>query len=99
VQLDRRNTNETVLHELGRRVEQLRLARNLSRATLSHESGISSLTLARLEHGEPVSTENLVRVLRTLGLLERINTLVPEESRSPIDELRLQGRRRQRGRG
>jgi transcriptional regulator with XRE-family HTH domain len=99
MQIDRRTTNRAVLEELGRRIEQVRLSRNLSRATVGNEAGVSPFTVTRLEHGEPVSTENLVRVLRPLGLIDRLNTLVPENATSPIDELALGGRRRRRGRG
>jgi transcriptional regulator with XRE-family HTH domain len=99
MKIDRRNANDAVLHELGRRAQQVRLSRNISQASLGREAGVSTTTIARFEGGEPISTENLVRILRPLGLLERINTLIPEDAVSPIDTLRIRGQqRRQRAR-
>jgi len=73
--------------------------RNLE-AKLAREAGISRRTLVRLEQGEDgVSAATLLRVLRALGLLEHVDQLVPDALPSPIEQLRSQGRRRQRARG
>ena len=39
------------------------------------------------------------RVCRALGLLERLDALVPEGAAGPMAQLRLQGRKRQRATG
>lgn len=52
-----------------------------------------------IERGEPVAVTSLIRVLRTLGLAEALNRLVPEPAPSPMELLRLQGRQRQRATG
>jgi len=90
-------TDAGVLAEVGQRLERLRLERNITQAQLAREAGISRRTLVRLEQGEgAVGAAALVRVLRALGLLDRFELLVPEPLPSPIDLLRLQGRRRRR---
>ena len=57
-------------------------------------------TLQRLELGA-VGTQlsGFVRVCRVLGLLERFETLVPEEAASPMAQLKIQSRKRQRATG
>lgn len=40
-----------------------------------------------------------VRVCRVLGLVERFETLVPEEAASPMAQLKMQSRKRQRATG
>lgn len=85
-----------VLQELGERLAQCRLSRNLSQDALAAEAGISLRTLSRLETGEPSQTVNLLRVLRALGLLENLETLVPPPMISPLQQLKLQGKTRKR---
>jgi transcriptional regulator with XRE-family HTH domain len=92
------NSDETVLAELGRRLARTRLERNLSQQQLAREAGVSRATIERLEAGDPIKSSNLVRVLRSLGLLDALDRLIPEPLPSPVERLRLQGRRRQRAR-
>ncbi len=90
------NSDAVVLGEIGARLRSARLERNLSQERLAEEAGVGRVTLQRIEAGESPSLVNLVRVLRALDLLGGIDALVPEPTPSPIEELKRQGRRRQR---
>jgi transcriptional regulator with XRE-family HTH domain len=90
------STDSAVLDELGARLRRQRLERNLSQSALAEQAGVGRVTLQRIEEGRSPSATSLVRVLRALDLLERVEGLVPEPSPSPIEELRRRGRRRQR---
>lgn len=92
------NSDSAVLAELGRRLARTRLERNLSQEQLAAESGVSKATIERLEAGAPVKSTSLIRVLRSLGRLDALDRLIPEPLPSPVERLRLQGRRRQRAR-
>ena len=95
--IQRLMTDEALLQELGRRIAQQRLERNLSQAQLAEESGISKRTLERLEAGAAATQLSLfLRVLRQLDLLERLDLLLPEPQPSPLALLELQkaGRKR-----
>ncbi len=85
-------SDDAVLTELGQRVAQLRLARNLTQADLAAEAGVSTSTLARLEAGA-VATQlsGLVRVCRALGIVDRFELLLPETGPGPMDQLRARG--------
>ena len=85
-----------VLAELGRRLAGRRLELNLTQAALAREAGVSKRTLVRLEGGESTQLTNLIRVLRSLGLLDNLDAFVPPPTPSPLEQLRLQGRPRQR---
>jgi transcriptional regulator with XRE-family HTH domain len=85
-----------VLQELGARLARLRLERNLKQADLAVEAGVSKRTVERMEAGGPTQLVNLVRVCRALGLLERLETLVPEATVSPVAQLKQQGKERKR---
>jgi len=89
-------SDDLVLRELGKRLARTRLEKNLSQADLAKEAGVSKRTVERAEAGEPVKSNSLIRVLRGLGQLEVLDRLVPEPLPSPVERLRLQGRRRRR---
>jgi len=89
-------TDSALLTELGNRLAQHRLRRNLTQAKLALESGVSKRTLIRLENGESSQVKNLLRVLRTLGLLANLDVFVPTLLPSPIEQLRSRTRMRHR---
>ena len=92
--------DEAVLNELGGRLARLRLDRNLTQAQLAGEAGISKRTVERLESGSvPTQLSGFIRVCRVLDILERFDLLVPESLPSPIEQLKLRGRKRQRASG
>ena len=90
-------TDEAVLSEIGARLAQVRLERNLTQAQLAVQAGVSKRTVERLESGA-VATQlsGFIRVCRALNLVERFDLLIPEAAPSPIAQLKLQGRRRRR---
>ena len=85
---------------MGGRLTTARLGRNLTQAALAEQSGVSKRTVERLESGE-VATQlsGFLRVCRTLGLLERFESLIPEAVTSPMEQLKQQGRKRRRASG
>jgi len=90
-------TDETILTALGGRLAQHRLDRNLTQAQLAAQAGISKRTLERLESGA-VATQlsAFIRVCRVLGLVDRLEAMIPEPAPSPIAQMKARGRRRQR---
>ncbi len=90
------NSDKRVLDEIGARIARTRLERNVSQEQLATEAGVSKSTVERLEAGREVRMASFVRVLRALGLLERIEALLPEPLPSPVERLKLHGRQRKR---
>lgn len=93
-------TDQAVLQELGARLAAARIERNLTQAVVAEQAGVSKRTVERLESGE-VATQlsGFVRVCRALGLLERFESVLPEPVPGPMEQLRRQGRKRQRATG
>jgi len=87
---------EALQRDLGRRLEALRLGRNIQQSQLANEAGVSRRTITRLESGQSVSVDTLLRVMRALGLSSRLATLLPEPSVQPIERVRLKSRERKR---
>jgi len=76
------------------------LERNLTQAALAEQAGVSKRTVERMESGEVAThLSGFVRVCRALGLAERLDLLVPAPLASPVAELKLHGRKRQRASG
>lgn len=92
-------TDGAVLSELGARLERTRLERDLSQRELAAAAGVERKAIQRIEAGEPVRLVSFVRVLRALDLLDALDRLVPEPLPSPIELLKLHGRRRRRASG
>ena len=99
MQITSQLTDEAVLEQIGGRISRWRLERNISQAELADQAGISRRTVQRLEDGEPVQTPSFTRVLRALGFVESLDSLVPEPMASPVDRLKREGRGRKRARG
>jgi putative transcriptional regulator len=87
---------EALQHDLGRRIEALRLGRNIQQSALAREAGVSRRTITRLESGQSVSLDTLLRVMRALGLSSRLATLLPEPSLQPVERVRLKSKQRKR---
>lgn len=90
-------TDAAVFTEVGRRLAQARLQRGLTQEALAQEAGVGKRTVERLEagKGEP-QLSVFLRVCRVLGLLERLDAILPEQILSPLTELQLRGRTRKR---
>ena len=100
MRIDELLTDDAVLAELGRRLERHRLGRNRTQAQMAQDAGIGRATLQRMERGEAVRSDSLIKLLRALGLLAALDVALPESVELPIAELeRAQRRVRRRARG
>ncbi len=88
-------TDDAVLEELGRRFSHRRLALGMTQAALANEAGLSKRTVERIEAGASAQLSNVIRLLRTLDLIQGLDVLVSEPMPSPLELLKL-GKRRQR---
>lgn len=89
-------SDDAMLKEVGNRIAQYRLNQDKTQAALAQEAGVSNRTLTRIEHGQSVQSSSLIRILRALQLVGNLDTLIPEPAVSPVQQLRMQGKRRQR---
>jgi transcriptional regulator with XRE-family HTH domain len=90
-------SDNATLKQLGFRLAQLRLSKNLTQEQVASEAGLGLRTLQRLELGTSATAlSSFIRVCRVLGLNEQLNALVPELPPSPIAQLKLHGKQRRR---
>ena len=97
MKITKQATDEVILGELGGRLAKIRLDHNLTQAQLATQAGVSKRTVERLEAGT-VGTQlsGFIRVCRVLDVIERLDLLVPEPVPSPVAQLKMAGRKRQR---
>jgi len=89
-------SDTAILKMLGTRLKAYRISREMKQQELATESGVGVSTIAKIESGQSVSLSLLVSVIRTLGLLENLDMLVPEQKPSPLELLKMQGKQTKR---
>lgn len=88
-------TDKAIASELGRRIDQIRLEQNITQQQLADAVGISRVSYAKLVAGQ-AKFINVIAVLRALGQLELIEDFIPDTVFSPIEQLKMKGKRRRR---
>lgn len=75
------------LRELGKQLAELRVARELKQTELAYEAGVSHRTLQRLEAGEVVKSDGLLKVIKCLGRLDTVMAALDSSGFSPYEKL------------
>jgi len=70
--------------ELGRRIRQLRLSRNIDQRAAAEKAGVARAALQNLEAGRGSSVQTLLRILKALNYLEGIEILAPQPTVNPL---------------
>ncbi|RMB04979.1 helix-turn-helix domain-containing protein [Eilatimonas milleporae] len=89
-------STEAIIQALCKRLEEIRLSRNISQTDLAEEAGISRSTMTRLADGQKVSLDSFVRVMRALQLTDHLAALLPDPGVRPVERLRFEGAERRR---
>lgn len=92
-------SDRALLTELGRRLRQRRLERNLTQAQLAEAAGLDRTTVGGLEREGSATLLSLVQVLRALGAVEELAHFLPDPGPSPLELARRRGNQRQRASG
>ena len=79
--------NIAIKKELGQRLKDIRIAASLTQKELSVRAGISQRTVERAENGENVNIDALINIFRVLGLLSKLELLLPEATVTPVMRL------------
>lgn len=77
--------NQTIMREMGQRVQDSRIAMNMTQTQMAERSGVALRTVSRIENGESVNFENILNVLRVLGMLGNLNQLIQEQVIAPTE--------------
>ena len=89
-------SSEAITDALCKRLDEIRLSRNISQADLAKEAGVSSRTIARLADGKAVSLDSFVRVMVALRLTEHLAVMLPDPGIRPVERVQFGEAERQR---
>ena len=89
-------TSNQIESALCNKLENIRLARNMTQEKLANDAGVSLRTIVRLESGKGVSLDTFIRILIALGIQQNLETLLPDPSIRPIERVNLKGNERKR---
>lgn len=92
-------TDDAILAEIGHRIQAARLKANITQAALADQAGVSTPTVQRIETGASAQFISVLRVLRALGLADRIDLLVDPPDVRPLDMVAQAPKARQRASG
>jgi transcriptional regulator with XRE-family HTH domain len=82
------STSHELEQQLGSRLRELRILKNLDQRSLATRAGVSLNALKHLESGKGARVNSLVKVLRALDRAEWLESLAPKVSISPMQMLR-----------
>lgn len=88
-------TDAAIAQEIGQRLEQIRLEANIPQRMILEELGISKGSYRNALKGK-AKFEVIIGILRILGKLENLDSFLPPAPFSPIELLKLEGKKRQR---
>lgn len=83
---------------LCRRMESIRLSRNMTQEQLAEEAGLSPRTIGRMEKGKGVSLDTFIRVMIALRTQQNLEALLPDPTVRPIERVGLVSGERKRAR-
>ena len=93
------SSSAAIASALCRRLEEIRLSKNISQAQLARQAGVSRSTMTRIADGKSISLDSFVRVIKALGLADHLSALLPDPTVRPVELVTHQGQHRQRASG
>lgn len=91
-------SSAAIAAELGRRLNELRLAQDLTQQQLAERAGVSRRTIVKAANDGSISLDSFIRIMQALGLTGHLAALLPDPAVRPLEQVQL-GRRRRRASG
>ena len=98
MRIDTYTDPDDAIAEIAARFKQYRIAYPMTQAELAERSMVSLSTIRRFESGEDICLARLLALMDALGLRNRIDILVPDQSVRPSAYLEKDKPRRRAGR-
>lgn len=77
--------SKAIEENLCTELAEYRIKKGIKQTELAKKAGIGIATLKRLEKGQGVSSNSLIRVLQALNLVENLKFLIPTTKIDPIE--------------
>ncbi|OQX73582.1 MAG: hypothetical protein B6D64_13720 [Bacteroidetes bacterium 4484_276] len=89
-------TTKGIEIEIGQRIKERRIKKNMTQLELAKKTGLSRVSISKIESGNGVGFSSLIEILRMLDLLQNLEQLFPPPELSPLEILKIQGKKRKR---
>ena len=89
-------TTKRIEIEIGQRIKERRIKKNVTQLELAKKTGLSRVSISKIESGSGVGFSSLLEILRMLDLLQNLDQLFPPLEVSPLEILKIQGKKRKR---
>lgn len=96
--IDELTSNPQLISELGKRIRRARIDYPLTQAELAKRAGVSVGTVHSIENGKDITLGSLANIMRALGMLARMDTLLPVEELRPSELMRQSKSKKERQR-
>ncbi len=93
------SSSAAIATALGKRLEAIRLSKNISQAELARQAGVSRSTMTRIADGQSISLDSFIRVVKALGLADHLAALLPDPQVRPVELASRDGQHRRRASG
>jgi transcriptional regulator with XRE-family HTH domain len=80
-------TSKQIEAKICQRLEKIRLSRNITQAQLAKDAGVSQRTIGRLENGQGVTLDTLIRIMIAFRMQENFELLLPDMDVSPLERI------------
>lgn len=77
-------TNDAIMRQVGSKLKELRIEKDMKQAELADASGVSVFTISSVENGRATSLLTIIQLLRALEHLDFLDSFFQEEAMSPI---------------
>lgn len=91
-----RTPNNRIEEEIGKRIQRVRLLKNLTQKGLAEKAGLSRGAISKIERGQGSTLSSLIEILRVLRLLDSFEQIFPTTELSPLEIVKLEGKTRKR---
>jgi transcriptional regulator with XRE-family HTH domain len=89
-------SSSAIAATLCKRLEEIRLSKDISQARLAKEAGVSRSTMTRIADGKSISLDSFIRVMQALGMTDHLATLLPDPAVRPVERAKHDGAQRRR---
>lgn len=79
--------------EVAKRIKDLRISNKISQEEMSLKTGLSKHTISNIENGKSFTFDNLLKVMRALNIIDRIDVLIPETKENPYRLIKEKSKR------
>ena len=82
-------SDNVILHDIGKKIKEVRLEQNITQQQLSELSGVSKRSIGNIENGLNHSVMAMIAILRALSILDYLDRFFEEKKISPLEFAKL----------